>query len=71
MEEVADVSNCDIAWFVMRYEIDAISARLVRGEVHLTSLERAVEGLTAGAPVSLSEFEGRIRAKLPYSSIDT
>ena len=65
MEEVRDVSSCDIAWFVARYRLEARVAHLERGEVHLTTLERAVEGLTAGVPVSLTEFETRIRARLP------
>ncbi len=30
----------------------------------MTTLERAVEGLTAGTPVSLQVFEDRIRAKM-------
>ena len=64
MEPVSDVSNCDIAWFMVGLAEDAGAerARLTRGEVHLTTLERAVEGLTAGVPVSREEFEKRILA---------
>lgn len=62
METVSDVSNCDIAWFVVRYDEDG--ARLRPDSIHLTTLERSVEGLTAGVPVSLREFEERIKAKL-------
>jgi len=68
MESVDDVSNCDICWFVVRYDEGGGEARLTPGFVHLTTLERAVEGLTAGRPVTLQTFEGRIRAKLRLPS---
>jgi hypothetical protein len=68
MEKVRDVSNCDIVWFVVRYEERGNDAVLTRDCTHYTTLERAVEGLTAGDPVSLSIFEDRIRAKLPPAS---
>lgn len=64
MEKVNDVSNCDIAWFVVRYDEGAGGACLRPDFVHFTTLERAVEGLTAGNPVSLPIFEDRIRTKL-------
>lgn len=66
MDEVGELSNCDIAWFVMDYdeEGEGLAAKLIPGEVHFTTLERAVEGLTGGNPVSQSEFERRIRQKI-------
>jgi len=64
MRGVEDVSNCDIAWFVLAYDESGDSPRLVPDRVHLTTLEQAVEGLTAGVPLSLEAFEERIRAKL-------
>jgi hypothetical protein len=65
MDRVSDISNCDIAWFIVDF-IEGLDgkAQLARGDVHLTTLERAVEGLTAGIPVSKNEFERRILAKL-------
>jgi len=68
MDEAADVSNCDIAWFVVEYEEGDHDARLRRDSVHLTTLEHAVEGLTAGRTVTLETFEARIRAKLAGAS---
>ncbi|HOG47107.1 MAG TPA: NotI family restriction endonuclease [Anaerolineae bacterium] len=65
MAEVSHVSNCDIAWFVVRYDENA---GLVPDKVFLTTLEQAVEGITAGAPVSLEVLEERIRAKLAQLS---
>ncbi len=65
MDEVKHVSNCDIAWFVVRYSENGESAALEPAFVRLTTLERAVEGLTGGYPVSLETFEKRIRTRIP------
>ena len=64
MEEVADVSNCDIVWFVLDYIEEAERFYMGPAGTHFITLERAIEGLIAGAPVSLNEFERRISAKL-------
>ncbi len=66
MEEVEDLSSGDIAWFTVSFEQDDVSERLklVRNSVHVTTLERATEGLTGGSPVTLTEFEDIIRSKL-------
>ena len=68
MDHVPDVSNCDIAWFVVRYIEAGTKATLTRDKVQFTTLERAVEGLTAGTPVNLDVFEARIRQKLGWHS---
>ena len=65
MEEVDNVSNCDIAWFVVGY---GENNRLCERRLCLTTLERSVEGLTAGRPVTLETFEARIREKLRESA---
>ncbi len=62
--EVDHVSNCDIAWFVMKYSHDGTQFRMEPERLHLTTLDRAVEGLTGGKPTSLSDFEEALRAKL-------
>lgn len=64
MDHVRDVSNCDIAWFIVGYDGAAGSPKLILEDVCLTTLERSVEGLTAGVPVSLELFEQRIVTKL-------
>ena len=66
MEEVGDLSSGDIAWFTVDFAEDHASGRfkLVRDSVHVTTLERATEGLTGGSPVTLTEFEEGIRSKL-------
>ena len=66
MEEVGDLSSGDIAWFTVDFEEESDKRfRLIRDSVHVTTLERATEGLTGGSPVTLSEFEDGIRSKLP------
>jgi hypothetical protein len=66
MDRVADISNADIAWFIVGFEDAAYDGpkRLIRDEVRFTTLERSVEGLTGGKPVPLPIFEQRIRNKL-------
>ncbi len=61
---VKDVSNCDVAWFIVRFDESKQDAVLVEEEVRYTTLEQSVEGLTAGTPVSLTEFETRMRTKM-------
>ena len=70
MDEVDDLSSGDIAWFTVDFEEDYNSKcfRLVRDAVHVTTLERATEGLTGGHPVTLAEFEDGIRSKLSDAS---
>ncbi len=66
MEEVDDLSSGDIAWFTVDFKEDVAGKRfeLVKHGVHVTTLERATEGLTGGTPVTLTEFENGIRSKL-------
>ena len=67
MEEVSDLSSGDIAWFTVDFVEDDHPNKhfkLVRDKVHVTTLERATEGLTGGFPVTLTEFEEGIRSKL-------
>lgn len=68
MDHVGDVSNSDVAWFVVDYERNPKGFSLVPHSLHLTTLERAVEGLTGGRPVSLNAFETSIRTRLPNTA---
>ena len=63
MERERDISSGDIAWFVVDLEESEPSGPYsIRGNaLHLTTLERAVEGLTGGRPLALGDFEERIR----------
>lgn len=64
MKSVEHISNCDVAWFVLKYTESHNKLELVPDKVHLTTLEDSVIGLTAGVPVSLQVFEQRIIAKI-------
>lgn len=65
MQTVPHMSNCDVAWFVVKYEETASGRyRLTPHDVQFTTLADSVEGLTAGIAVSREVFEERIRAKL-------
>lgn len=64
MDNVSDASNSDIAWFVVKLRRVNGVAKLEPAFHRFTTLERAVEGLTAGLPVSLKQFESTILTKL-------
>jgi hypothetical protein len=67
MAQVKDLSNADIAWFVVNYREENKSEKLETAFGVYTTLERSVEGLTGGLPVSLGEFEKRIKKKIKMS----
>lgn len=67
VETVDDISNCDIAWFLIDFDESTNPATLVVTGPELQTLERAVEGLTGGLPVTLAEFESKILAKMSRS----
>ncbi len=64
MDEARDISNCDIVWFVVDHDPNPEGFKLVKRDLHLITLERAIEGLIAGEAVSLTEFERRMMARL-------
>ncbi len=62
MDDVS-ISNSDLAWFVVDFDDAGGDAVLKPAYVRFTTLEKAVEGLTAGSALTLPEFEARIVAK--------
>lgn len=64
MESVSHLSNADIAWFVVGFDSSLTGYDLVPRATHFTTLERAVEGLTNGMPVTLDQFEADILERL-------
>ncbi len=68
MDTVKDMSNCDIAWFVIKYDESGDIVKLMIDEPEKQTLESAVEGLTGGFPISLGEFEAKIREKINQTS---
>lgn len=66
MKRVDHLSNCDVIWFLADFRREP-SDPLYRLEIvdqFGTTLESAIEGLTGGEPVSLEQFEARIRGKI-------
>lgn len=69
METVDHISNCDIVWFVVDWTLVREGRRqLVPFKEYYTTLERSVEGLTGGVPVSLPVFENSLRGSLKRRS---
>ena len=64
MDYVDDLTNCDVAWFIVRFEESQGTVRLAPHELRLTTLLSSVLGLTGGIPVSKSVFEQRMQAKM-------
>jgi len=64
MEVTSDLSNCDVAWFVVAYEEDSHAVRLRRHKVVFTTLQDSVDGLIAGRPPAQTRFEEKIRVRL-------
>ena len=66
MRVVPHVSNADIVWCVVDFvEVKTGAYFMIKViEEHYTTLESAIEGLTGGDPVSMEEFEQRIRVKI-------
>lgn len=64
MGKVEHISNCDIAWFVVEYREEPVGFCLQPYKVFYTTLEAAIEGLTAGRPVSLPDFEAQLRGEM-------
>ena len=69
MEEVDDVSNGDIVWYLVDFvpRDPGQPYRLTIGRKATVTLERAIEGLTGGNPVAKSVFENRIKGKMNSS----
>jgi hypothetical protein len=64
MGDARHVSNCDIAWFVVRFDDAQGQTTLTPDFVRFTTLEQAIEGLIAADTVTLEAFEARIRQRL-------
>jgi hypothetical protein len=64
MREVNDLSNAEVAWFIVQYVEEGAKISLQRKQVFITRLKDAVEGLVAAVPVPKPKFEEAIRSKL-------
>jgi Restriction endonuclease NotI len=66
MQQARDVSNADIVWILVDFvpaERENVLELVVVKEIY-TTLEHAIDGLTGGLPVTLDEFQRRIRNKV-------
>jgi hypothetical protein len=63
-DTVSDVSNSDIAWFIIEYNEKVDPPEMVIGPPKLQTLERAIESLTGGKPVTKTEFESKVQVKI-------
>ncbi len=68
VDTVSNISNCDIAWFLIDFDESTNPATLIVTGAQLHTLENAVDGLTGGFPVTLEEFESKIRDKMTRTS---
>lgn len=64
MSEFDHNSNADIIWFVVDFVPNGLTITIKLHKIARTTLDRAVEGLTGGHPVSKSEFESALSKKL-------
>lgn len=64
MSTTNHLSNCEIVWFVVKYDENL---NLARDAVYLTRLDQSVRALTAGDPVDRDVFEQRILDRLRRS----
>jgi hypothetical protein len=65
MKSANDLSNSDLAWFVVRYEEGPQGFVLKpKGEAFITTLKEAGEALVAATPVPRQKFEATIQTKL-------
>ncbi len=62
-----DVSNADIIWFVVDYKASDNNAKLKQHSLRMTTLERSIESLVGGEPITKGDFERQIREKLNTS----
>ena len=64
MGDARHVSNCDVAWFVVRFEEAHGRMRLAPDSLRFTTLGQAIEGLIAADTVGPEALEARIRQRL-------
>jgi len=61
-----DQSNADILWFVVDYKLHDDIAEIEKRQLGLTTLDKSVQHLTGGVPISKTEFEEEIKKKLAH-----
>ncbi len=64
LERQKYLSNAEIAWFVVKYELKSNRWRLALKEVVFSQLDASVKALTGGVPLSKERFEAQLQQKL-------
>src|SRR5438094_8799526 len=57
LEREKHLSNAEIAWFVVKYELESNRWKLTPKEVVFSHLDTSVKALTGGIPLSKEKFE--------------
>jgi hypothetical protein len=58
------LSNAEIVWFVVKYELKSNRWKLTPKEVVFSQLDTSVKALTGGVPLSKEKFEAQLQEKL-------
>ena len=64
LERQKYLSNAEIAWFVVKYELKSNRWGLAPKEVAFSQLDASVKALTGGVPLSKERFEAQLQQKL-------
>ncbi len=64
IDKANDISNADIIWFVVDYDLSADPVIIELVQLSPTTLERSEEGLVGGDPMPQSKFEEQILEKI-------
>jgi Restriction endonuclease NotI len=62
------LSNAEIVWFVVKYELKSNRWKLVPKEVVFSQLDSSVKALTGGVPLLKEKFEAQLQEKLRLKS---
>lgn len=64
LEPERHLSNAEIVWFVVKYELKSNRWKLSPKEVVFSQLDTSVKALTGGVPLSKEKFEAQLQDKL-------
>lgn len=68
LERERHLSNAEIAWFVVKYELVSNRWKLTPKEVVFSHLDSSVKALTGGVPLSKEKFEAQLQEKMQLRS---
>jgi hypothetical protein len=71
LEREKHLSNAEIAWFVVKYELKSNRWKLAPKEVVFSHLDASVKALTGGVPLSKEKFEAQLQEKLQLKATKT